>query len=134
MKNNTSKGCMCGLNGSVHRFIRKTVNHTDKSPLFIQHSQESKSLFIALIIIYQITQSAFVTEGTTCDFLSQSAEDAHDWLIHTDATQTSNTGPNSAYDGKYYAYIEASHMDPETSAILEWSPPFMNGEIFLPQK
>lgn len=60
--------------------------------------------------------------------MSQSSEDAAEWIIHTGDTPTSQTGAEKAADGIYYAYIETSHMDPETSAILEWSPPFMNGK------
>ncbi|KAI0225937.1 Zinc metalloproteinase dpy-31 [Lamellibrachia satsuma] len=47
-------------------------------------------------------------EGSTCDMV-QSKEDNFDWTLKTGATPSRPTGPDSAYSGKYYIYIEASN-------------------------
>lgn len=40
-----------------------------------------------------------------------SREDELDWNIQEKETPTDDTGPSRAYDGTYYAYLEASGSD-----------------------
>ena len=46
-------------------------------------------------------------KGSTCDMV-QSREDKFDWTLKKGPTPSIPTGPDSAYNGKYYIYIEAS--------------------------
>ncbi len=51
---------------------------------------------------------------------TQSTDDQFDWTRHSGPTPTPNTGPNSAQDGDYYIYIEATgHSNPPETAIIE---------------
>ena len=43
----------------------------------------------------------------TCE-LHQDAHDDFDWLVIQGETPSMHTGPTMAYNGTYYAYIEAS--------------------------
>ncbi|XP_061186513.1 MAM and LDL-receptor class A domain-containing protein 1-like [Saccostrea echinata] len=61
--------------------------------------------------------SRYIPDGHMCDFekndesscfLVNSNSDTFDWTRNTGSTSSSNTGPSSAYHGKYYAYIETS--------------------------
>lgn len=45
--------------------------------------------------------------GTLCDF-SQSINDDFDWTLQTGNTPSRHTGPDEAYTGSYYIYVEAS--------------------------
>ncbi len=50
----------------------------------------------------------------------QDAEDDFDWEINSGLTNSSGTGPSAAFEGTYYAFIEASSPNyPNKSAILE---------------
>ncbi len=55
---------------------------------------------------------------------TQSTDDDVDWLLGTNGTPSSGTGPSSATDGNYYLYVEASSNvnppgTPNKQAILE---------------
>ena len=43
-----------------------------------------------------------------CD-MSQDRNDDFDWTIWSGSTPSDETGPERAYNGKYYIYIEASN-------------------------
>ena len=45
---------------------------------------------------------------TSFGMWQQDAGDDFDWTINSGGTSSSNTGPSSAFDGTYYAYIETS--------------------------
>jgi PKD repeat protein len=50
----------------------------------------------------------------------QDSEDDFDWEINSGLTNSSGTGPNSAFEGNNYAFIEASSPNyPNKTAILE---------------
>ncbi len=54
----------------------------------------------------------------------QSSNDDIDWTLRTGTTPSSNTGPNGAYAGSYYVYVETSNPNyPSKLALLE-SPCF----------
>ena len=40
--------------------------------------------------------------------MTQDTTDQFDWTVFTGPTPSDPTGPDSAFDGKYYIYIEAS--------------------------
>lgn len=42
-----------------------------------------------------------------CEF-DQLEDDKFDWTITSRSTDSDDTGPSKAYEGNYYAYIEAS--------------------------
>ncbi|KAK2188838.1 hypothetical protein NP493_122g05011 [Ridgeia piscesae] len=58
-------------------------------------------------ISWQCDFEGSAREGSTCDMV-QSREDTFDWTLKKGATPSRTTGPDSAYNGKYYIYIETS--------------------------
>jgi V8-like Glu-specific endopeptidase len=71
-------------------------------------------------------------ENTFGDW-TQNTGDDFDWATLSGATQSSNTGPTTANDGTYYAYMEASAPNsPSKRAILE-SPCFDLTGITFPE-
>lgn len=64
---------------------------------------------------------------------SQSTTDDIDWTVLTGATLSANTGPTSANDGNYYAYVEASapNFPSKTAHLL--SPCFNLIGVTYPQ-
>lgn len=62
---------------------------------------------------------------------TQAGGDDLDWTIHSGATPSSNTGPNNARHGSYYAYVESSGQYYKT-AILN-SPCLDLSNISLPE-
>ena len=56
------------------------------------------------------------------EYWNQDTEDDFDWEINSGLTNSSGTGPNSAFEGNNYAFIEASSPNyPNKTAILESS-------------
>ena len=71
-------------------------------------------------------------ENTFGDWVQNTGDD-FDWATLSGATQSSNTGPTTANDGNYYAYMEASAPNnPNKRAILE-SPCFDLTSVLFPE-
>jgi len=49
------------------------------------------------------------TKNPLCGMTQEQSRDQFDWTVHSGATASRPTGPDVAYHGHYYAYIEASH-------------------------
>ncbi len=54
--------------------------------------------------------------------------DDFNWTFNTGSTPTSLTGPDSAYDGSYYVYIEATGQDEDDTADLISPSIYLNGD------
>ena len=46
--------------------------------------------------------------GSMCG-MTQSTQDQLDWTLTRDPTPSGDTGPDAAYDGSYYIFVEASY-------------------------
>jgi len=58
------------------------------------------------------------SEDTFCGMAQEKTRDQFDWTVHSGATKSGDTGPQSAYHGYFYAYIEAS--DPRRPDDEAW--------------
>ena len=52
---------------------------------------------------------------------NNSSADNNDWIRNSGATPSNNTGPTTASDGSFYAFVEASNPNFNSTAILEAS-------------
>ena len=55
--------------------------------------------------------------------MKQSRKDQFDWTLKRGKTPSTETGPDFAYNGTYYAFIEASDKQLGDSAKLVPRPP-----------
>jgi len=86
------------------------------------------SIFVNLYSQLPYTES-FETDFGIWNQLSAPLDEM-DWIRNSGPTPTSGTGPNSASDGIYYAYIEATdNYNPPKSAILEATFDFSNDTL-----
>ncbi|KAK2188835.1 hypothetical protein NP493_122g04028 [Ridgeia piscesae] len=68
-------------------------------------------------------------EGSTCDMV-QSREDTFDWTLKKGATPSRPTGPDSAYSGNYYIYIETSNPRRYNDRAIMLFPSFSQESTF----
>ncbi|MGH1334666.1 MAG: trypsin-like peptidase domain-containing protein [Aureispira sp.] len=72
-------------------------------------------------------------ESNNIGVFTQGAADDIDWTVFTGATPSASTGPTTANDGQYYAYIEASTPNfPNINANL-WLPCLNLNSVAYPQ-
>ena len=62
------------------------------------------------IVVYMIWRCTFED-----DMCGMTQVDVIDWIRHTFATPTVETGPTYAYEGSYYIYIEANNVIEKTA-------------------
>ena len=61
------------------------------------------------VILFSVNLPYYCTfENIDFCSLYQSSSDEFNWSIERERTDTLNTGPTRAFEGTYYAYIEAS--------------------------
>jgi len=58
------------------------------------------------------------SDNALCGMTQERSRDQFDWTIHSGSTPSYPTGPDGAYHGRFYAYIEAS--DPRRPNDEAW--------------
>merc|ERR1712083_117239 len=66
---------------------------------------------------FEKKNSEGILESNTCGF-NQDSTDRMDWLLREGETLSKKTGPLSAVNGSFYAYIEATGKRPGDNAVL----------------
>ncbi len=61
------------------------------------------------------------SSNTIYCWANETSSDQLDWLLNSGGTSSSNTGPDAAYEGNYYAYVESSGSSNNDAAVL-YSP------------
>ena len=56
-----------------------------------------------------------------------------DWTVHSGATPSNNTGPDSAYDGTNYLYVESSNGSANGYSAVVYSPDIDLSSLTLPR-
>ncbi len=72
--------------------------------------------------VFSESFSSTVPDGWTGDFDSPPGVFLEGWILNSDSTETQMTGPEMAFDGDYYLYLETSGPAPINSTYQVTSP------------